>query len=155
MKNKSLIILIVLLLLANAALLYLYLKKGHEPKRESRRTAFREQLKKEVGFTDDQMQRFEKLREEQRRNMEPMMDSMGRLRTEMFHLSAAGNNDSAIAGAIARLSEFQGKIDWQMVKNFRDARSICTPEQTARFDSAMKKMMVSGGRKKSPPNENR
>lgn len=156
MKSKSLIILIVLLLLANAALLYLYLNKNREPKKESRRTAFREQLKKEVGFSDEQMTRFEKLREEQRRNMEPMMDSMGRLRTEMFNLSAASNNDSAIAGAIARLSEFQGKIDWQMVKNFRDARSICTPAQTARFDSAMKKMMVSGGRKKpGPPNEKR
>lgn len=156
MNNKILVVLVALLLLANAALLYLYLKKDHGPKKENRRNVFREQLKKDVGFSDEQMTRFEKMRDEQRRGMEPMMDSMGKLRAEMFNLSTGNNNDSAIAGAIARLSGFQGKIDWQMVKNFRETRSICTAAQTAKFDSAMKKMMVSGGRKKSPPpNEKR
>lgn len=156
MNNKILAVLVVLLLLANGTLLYLYLKKDGGPKRENRRNAFREQLKKEVGFSDEQMGRFEKMREEQRRGMEPMMDSMGRLRTEMFHLSAGSNNDSAITGAIARLSELQGRIDWQMIKNFRETRSICEPAQIPGFDSAMKKMMVFGGRKKpGPPAEKR
>lgn len=150
-KNKILVVLIVLLLLANAALLYLYLGKDKHPKREGRRMFFREQLKKEAGFTDDQMTRFEKMREDQRRQMEPLMDSMTRLRGEIFDLATGQYSDSAFFPGVNRLAAIQGKIDLQMLKNFREARTICTPEQVTKFDSAMKRMMMFAGRKKGPP----
>jgi periplasmic protein CpxP/Spy len=156
-KSKILVVLIVLLLLANAVLLFLYLNKNRHAKRGAgRRMHFKEELKRATGFSDSQMVRFENTREGQRRNMEPLFDSITRLRGIIFEKVTGGGSDSAIAPDIARLSSIQGKIDLQMLQNFREARSICLLEQLPKFDSAMKRMMIfSGGRKKGPPTMNK
>ncbi|MBL7726666.1 MAG: periplasmic heavy metal sensor [Dinghuibacter sp.] len=151
-KSKVLVAMIVLLLLANAVWVYLYLAKDKGPRRDGRRMFVREQLKKEAGLTDAQATQLEALREKQRKEVAPLLDSMARLRGDLYDLSAKTAADSAVNGQLARIAQLQTAIDAQMLANLHEARKICTAEQLPKFDSIMKRMMMfSGGKRKGPP----
>jgi periplasmic protein CpxP/Spy len=148
-KNKILVVLIVLLLLANMAWLFLYIKKDKQPRREGRRMFLQSQLEKEAGFSKEQIAQFETLRERQRTQMQPLLDSMEKLRGQVFDIAIKTNNDSSVIRSISQVAAIQQKIDLQRLENMREAKRICTPQQIPKFDSLMKRMMMfSGGRRK-------
>lgn len=142
-RNKILVVLVVILLLGNGLLAWLYLgrDKGPRARGEGRRQFMQNQLKKEVGFTDEQVARFDSLREKHRREMEPLFDSLKALRAQLFAAALNSNSDSAL-NAIAHNNHFQQQLDIQFFKNLREARKICTAEQLPKFDSVMKRMAL-------------
>lgn len=151
-KSKVLVAMIVLLLLANAVWVFLYLGKDKSPRRDGRKMFFREQLKKEAGLTDAQVTQLEQLREEQRKKVAPLLDSMAKLRGRLYDISVTATTDSAVNIPMVQIAELQTTIDRQMIGNLRAVRKICTAEQLPKFDSIMKKMMMfSGGKRKGPP----
>jgi Spy/CpxP family protein refolding chaperone len=149
-KNKILVTLIVLLLLANVAWLFLYMKKGKHPGREGRRMDFYAQLKNEVGFSDAQVKQMQQLREQHRAQQEPLLDSMAKLRGEIFDRATNTDNDSAVNRNIMKIVLLQQEMEKKWLTDIREVKKICTPQQTPKFDSLMKKtmMMFGRGRKK-------
>jgi periplasmic protein CpxP/Spy len=143
-RNKSLALLILVLLAGNAVLLYLYLSKDKKPRRD--RMAFmRERLKKEIGFNDSQAVQFEDLRNKQREQMRQQGDSMRKLRGELYDAYNNGQPDSVINRLLAAGSALQMQADRRFFEDLREARKICTPAQLPAFDSIMKNMMLNRG----------
>jgi periplasmic protein CpxP/Spy len=155
-RNKTLLFIIAALLISNVVLLFLYLgNKNQARDGHDRRAMMTEQLQKEVGFNKDQLARFEQMREQHMQKTRTLFDTMRLARENLFNqMGRYPAGDSALQPLLNQIARQQQQLDLQVYSNFRELRTICTPEQLPRFDSVAKKMMVrmgGGGRRKGPP----
>ena len=154
-KNKTLLLVTVALLISNGVLLYLYLNKKssrHGP--HDRRAMMTEMLKKEVGFNQQQLARFEQLREAHMAATRPLFDSMRSAREALFNqMGSRPATDSALHPYLQHIARLQQQLDLQVFGNMAEIRRLCTAPQLPKFDSLAKKMMLrmSGGRRMGAP----
>ncbi|MEP7164971.1 MAG: periplasmic heavy metal sensor [Ferruginibacter sp.] len=148
-KNKVLIIIIGILLIANIVTLSLFLlnKQEHSrpgrPDKKAQVTAF---LKKEVGFTEDQLVRYDTISNEHRSKLKTVFDDMAEGREQIFQkLSADSFNDSAIDVAANAIADQQKGFEIIMLSHLKDIRNICTPAQRAVFDTGFYKIIAKRG----------
>jgi len=148
-KNKILIIIIGILLIANIATLSLFLmsKNDHarpqRPDKKAQLTAF---LKNEVGFTDDQLSRYDTLSKEHRSKMKSNFDEMSTSREDIFKQLALQNfSDSAMDIAAKAIAGQQNLFEIKMLRHLKDIRNICTPAQQAIFDTGFYKIIAKKG----------
>lgn len=139
LRNKTLLFIVVISLLANIIMLVYFVwireryHKGHDDRPSSPITVF---LKKNVGFTDEQMVRFEQLRLKNRGKMKPLFEGIRLAKVQFYrYLNDQQINDSALNKAATLIGEKQKAIDLQTFKNFREVRTICTEEQKKSYDS--------------------
>lgn len=142
-KNKILLITVVVLLLTNIAMLFLFLNKGPEKRgphggKEAMMTEF---LKKEVGFTAQQLQQYDTLSKQHRENLKATFDEMRNSKSQQLReLGSKAFSDSAIILAAARSSDMQKQMEVKMLMHFKEIRNLCTPEQQPKFDSLFYKV---------------
>jgi periplasmic protein CpxP/Spy len=144
-RNRNLIFIIATLLLTNVAVLsyFLWIKKPQGKRREqdNGKITMDVRLKDSVGFNDDQVAQFKKLREEQRTALRPMFDDMRKAKDNLFKLLSDPNaTDSIIDRASDVIAENQKALDLQTFNHFRRIRSLCTPEQQPKYDSMVQRM---------------
>ena len=148
-KNKILIIIIGILLIANIATLSLFLmnKNRHSnpgrPDKKEQVTAF---LKNEVGFTEDQLNRYDTISKTHRANMKSNFDDMATGREDIFRqLALHSFSDSAMETAANAIAKQQEGFEIKMLYHLKDIRNICTPAQQAIFDTGFYKIIAKRG----------
>ncbi len=150
-NNKPLIVVIVILLLANIAWLVYFIRFSDKPQKKSFHNSapmgMNEKLKKDVGFTEEQLKQYGVLKTEQGKNIKPLFSEMREAKQLLFKmLSNPATTDSAAIEAAALIGEKQKNIDLQAYYHFKKVRAICTPEQLPKFDSLIEKLPYRMGR---------
>jgi protein CpxP len=141
-KTKVLIFIIIVLFLANLAMLGYFLGLGSPVKKVGERDNSRGPnvmntvLQERVGFSEDQMKRVSELRKQHWNNMRQLFEESRKAKIDFYkNLSQAEVSDTLLKTAASRIGNTQVAIDLQTFRNFRDVRSLCTPEQLPRYDS--------------------
>lgn len=151
-KNKILIIIIGILLIANIVTLSLLLmgkKDQAKPARADKKAQIVAFLKDDVGFTQAQLNQYDTLSKEHRSNMKSLFDDMGAGREGIFkQLSSQSFSDSAVDNAAKAIAEQQNAFEIIMLRHLKDIRNICTPEQRPIFDSGFYKIIAKRGKEK-------
>lgn len=136
--KRILLAAVLILLLANAVLVYLFMNRGHEPKRgrsgrEAAMTAF---LKEQVGFDAQQMQQYDSLSKQHHEKVKAAFEEMRNNKSQLLkELGAAGFTDSAINLAAGISAGKQKEMELNMLQHFAAIRKICKPGQLPKFDS--------------------
>ena len=135
-KSKVFLFIIGILLLTNFALLFFFLQ---EPKRDShldRRAYIAAFLKNEIGFDQNQLQRFDTLSAHHRENMKGVWDKTRIPKGEQFRQLVAGQfTDSAINAVAEQSANRQKTVEVMMCTHLKNIRSLCKPEQLSKFDA--------------------
>ncbi|MEO5996266.1 MAG: periplasmic heavy metal sensor [Chitinophagaceae bacterium] len=140
LNNKVLLFIVAILLLANIAMLFYFLWM-REPERKNTRgdrqkSPMTEFLQVEIGFNTEQLAAFEKTRQQHRQKMKPLFEDIKTAKVQFYgFLTDPSINDSTINAAALQIGEKQKLLDMQTFHNFREIRSLCTPEQQPRYDS--------------------
>lgn len=144
--NKFLSIAVVLLLIANIALVS-FMFFGKEKKHHSKdggKSPF-DTMVKEIGMNDTQKKEYDSLRKIHFNNIRPLFDTMRVTRRSLFNLMKDENvNDSLVNVYTSRISEKQEEADKLTLHHFRRVRKLFTPEQQQKFDMFIQKMMQRG-----------
>lgn len=156
-RNKTLLFIIVLLLLTNGALLFLMFggnkKQGqHEGKPKPGIT---EALRREVGFTDEQIAQFNQIKENNWGKVRQNLDKIRQTKQSIFNLVKDTTvSDSTILRLADSIGNLQRAVEINAFNHFKTTRSICnSPEQQTRYDSFVTKLISQG--KAGGPNSRR
>ena len=142
-KNKILLITVVVLLLTNIAMLFLFLNKGPEKRdpRGGREAMMTEFLKNEIGFSPQQLQQYDTLSKQHREKAKASFDEMRNSKSALLKdLGSNAFSDSAIIIAAGKSSDMQKQMEIKMLQHFKEIRNLCTPEQQPKFDSLFYKV---------------
>jgi len=143
-KNKTWLIVIGMLLMANVVLFATYLLKrpqGRKPAERGR--AMSNYLKNELGFSDAQMSAFDSIKNQHKQQAKQAFDAMRTSKVQALKdLGAASFSDSAIAKAAAFSASQQQEMEMHMLQHLKEIRGICTPEQRQKFDTGFYKVMA-------------
>ncbi len=147
--NKRLLIIIAVLLITNIGVFgyFLWFKKGdHENKTGRSKNGISETLKKDAGFSDEQVAKYKELKDKQRQTIRPMFDRMRELKDSLFVLIGSQDQNDSLINAIAnKIADQQKTIDLQTYNYFRTLRSLCMPEQLPKYDSIVINMLKGMG----------
>lgn len=152
-KSKLYLLIIGILLITNTAMLFFSLGNKDGGKKTNRggndRSAMmKEFLKKDVGFTEQQLQQYDTLSKRNRERMKADMEAMKTAKEQQFkELGSKGFSDSAIIAAAVNAGGNQKLVEEGMLNYFATVRKLCTAEQLPKFDSLFYKMW---SKKKSP-----
>ncbi len=143
-KNKSLVIIIILLLLTNVALLayFLWLKEPDKPAiLDKNRDRLAESLKNEVGFNDNQVAEYKKIKDAQWDKMKSRFDDLRKAKDSFFHLLSVENAaDSILNNAADSIAYRQKALELEAFAHFKELRKLCTPDQQRKYDSLVQRM---------------
>lgn len=160
MKNptKILAIGVILLLLVNIAMIVMMVR-GRE-RREGKRGKGgpMEMMQKELNMTDQQKDEFRQLRDENFKNIRPLLDSVRSAKSAYFNLIKDSTvNDSVLNVYSQRIASTQAALDKATFDHFRKARSLFSGEQQKKFDELVQRMMQRGpgGKKRDSTDKDR
>lgn len=135
-RNKILLSIIAILLVTNVVMLVLFFRMCRHPKEEPKRPGFTERLKKDVGFTPEQMAVFEPRKKNFWNNMRQRFDDIKKTKEDFYYLMYDPNAPDSVLEAKAEVIGKQQKdLDLYVIRHFKDVRKMCTPEQQPRYDS--------------------
>jgi Spy/CpxP family protein refolding chaperone len=148
-KSKIFVAIIVMLMIANIVLVSLFLLKkdgGRRDKHEDRKAMITQFLKNEIGFSTEQLQRYDTLSDNHRDNIKKMFDSLRSSKDKQFKQLAAGNFTDSVMNSVAEQSAVSQKLmELQMFNHLKSIRSICTAAQLPKFDSLFVKVLNKRG----------
>lgn len=161
LKNKVLVSIIATLLIANIALLLFLIVGMKKPDRDAPAEAKPPHatipfLQDKIGFTDQQINRFNQLKEEHRLKINPLFEDLRVSKDHYFSLVKDAHPKAYTDSLAALIGEKQKNLDIQLFITVRDIRSLCTPEQQVKFDSLLPKIaykMVGHIRRTNPKEE--
>lgn len=138
-KNKLLILLVGILLLANIIMLSFWLFK---PKSQNHNNSGNKNskgmvsgfLKKDLNFSDDQLKRFDTLRSAHFERIKPYYRELNNSKEVLFSQTYSSDS-SAIDSLANEIGKRQAEIDKNFLNHFRQIRELCTEEQKPAFDS--------------------
>ncbi len=145
-KTKSLVTIIIFLLITNIGMLvfFILLSKPVDKRYRNRETnGMYTSLQNEVGFSKDQLDKYQLLRKEQMEKVKPLFNDVRNAKKDFYGLVYSSNvSDSLLKADADSIAQKQKTLDMQMFIYFKNIRNICTPEQTQKFDSVIKKVVV-------------
>ena len=160
LKNKVLVSIIGILLLANIAMLVFFMSSMKRPDREHQGEhqsppAFNTEsfLQTKVGFTDQQIEQFNRLKEAHHDKLFPLFEDVRKTKDQFFLMvkdSAPGSYLDSMARVIG---EKQTTLDRNVFETVREVRKICTPQQQVAFDTLLPKIAykIAGHIRKGDP----
>ncbi|MBC7947460.1 MAG: periplasmic heavy metal sensor [Chitinophagaceae bacterium] len=144
-NKRSLVFIIIFLLLTNLAVLgyFLWNKKPAKPQRKGEeKPGIGMALKNKVGFDDSQIAQYEVLREEQWKKFKPMVEDVRKAKDSLYRLLSDENvSDSTVNNTAELIGERQEAVDRQAFAHFKRVRTLCRPDQLAKYDSLIQQMM--------------
>ena len=153
-NSKALLVIIIVLLAANiGGLAFFLLNKpgGRRPNgSEERKNAMQAYLKKDIGFSAQQLAAYDTLIERHRKDMGPFFDTLKKEKEKrLYYIAKYAFADSAINTAIAKTAAKQQLLETKMLMHLKDVRNLCSEEQKITFDTSIYKMFSRrGGEKK-------
>jgi len=153
-SNKILSIAVVLLLLANIALVVFIVKGRNQP--ETKKPAGKgdpfETMAKELNMTDDQKKNHQLIREDYFKMIRPLFDSVRAAKSTYFALVKDSTaSESTLTAYNKHISDLQSTIDKITFDHFRKVRALYKEDQQKKYDEMIQKMVQrqnGGGRKK-------
>jgi periplasmic protein CpxP/Spy len=135
MKQKTLVILVFVLLLSNIVLLYFYFNKC----KKGNRGSMVERVANDIGFNAAQKATFIKQKEVLNEKVKPLKDSLLNLKNEFV---TKQTNDSALQNCANKMAIIMLEIEKLNYASIQESKKICTPQQIPLYDSIVKKMML-------------
>jgi Spy/CpxP family protein refolding chaperone len=136
-KNRLLVGLVILLLIANAATIAMFWI-GRAKRPPAPRGEVKDFLVKELNLDSNQQIKFEQLRNEHRHAVDSLREKVKQAKDAMFELvkdpAATDSIKHTAAEAVGIITE---EIDLYTVEHFQKLRAICNPEQQKRFDELL------------------
>ena len=149
-KNRLLIGLVVLLLIANAVSLAVFWIS--RIKKERPQGHAKEFLVTELDLDAAQQKQFDILRKEHRRGVDSLRGELKRAKDELFDLvKNPAVNDSMKSASAEAVSRITQKIDLFTVEHFQKVRALCRPDQQKRFDEILHQVTTMMGPPPPPP----
>jgi periplasmic protein CpxP/Spy len=157
-RNKVLLALVAILLLTNLALVAFFVLKKEPKKREaetrqSRSAVMKGLLKDSVGFTEQQLQQFDAIKEQHEQNLKPLFENMREAKLAFYRQMNTARDTAAITAASNAIGETQKALDLAFFKYFQNIRALCTPEQLTGYDTIVQRVvrrMVTPAKRGSP-----
>lgn len=140
-SKRPLVFLVILLILTNLSLLGILLLRGEQsnskPNRfAERKAAMKLKLKEQVGFTEDQLARYDSLSESMYKIGKERMDAHRQFKRNIVQDWIKSDlSDSTRDQLAQQIGEQQTSLERDMLAHIKRVRSICTPQQTAIFDT--------------------
>ena len=154
-NNRVLTIAVVLLLIANIALVaFMVMGKGRGQKKEMGKGGPFDKMVKVVGMNEVQKQIYDSLREAHFSRIRPIFDSIRTTRQSLFNLiKEEAINDSLVQVYTSGIAEKEARANKLTLYHFREVRVMFDGEQQKKFDEFVQKMMQrsrkdSSGKKK-------
>ena len=145
-KTKPLITIIIFLLVTNIAMLifFMILSKPAERKpRNHELNGLYKSLQNEVGFSKNQLDQYQVLREDQMKKAHPMFSELRDAKKNFYELIYASQASDSLLNADAdSIAQKQKNLDLQMLHYFENIKNICSPGQKQKFDSVINKVVV-------------
>ncbi|MEO6488714.1 MAG: hypothetical protein ABIO04_02145 [Ferruginibacter sp.] len=145
-KSKTLIVIIAILLAANIATLSFILlnKNGHRDSGKNNwRTSTSKYLKNEIGFTKEQLDRYDTLGDQHRSVYTQLLEDISFNKQAIYKRVASENfTDSSIQKGALELSTEHNRFELAMLHHIKDIRAICSPVQREIFDTGFYKLML-------------
>lgn len=152
--NRFLAIAVILLLVANIALVaFMFFGKSNKPPEKGGKAVF-DKIVKELGMTEEQKTKYSSLREAHFSRIRPLFDTIRSMRQALFGLMKEPVvNDSLVKLYTTKISAKQTEADTLTLNHFRTVRTLFTAEQKVKYDAFIQKMMQrpkkdSSGKKK-------
>jgi Spy/CpxP family protein refolding chaperone len=145
LKNKVLVSIIGILLLANIAMLVFLVSGMKKPDRgnsESRPQSHSpvDFLQSKIGLTDQQVDQLDQLKEVHHEKLNPLFEDLRTTKDSFFLLIKDSASASAIDSAATLIGEKQKSLDMAVFRTIQEVRNLCTPEQQVKFDSLLPKI---------------
>jgi len=139
LNNKMLLFIVAILLLANIAMLF-YILASREPMKRNygdrQKSPITEFLQKEIGFSQEQMKDFDETRQKHRQRMKPLFEDIRTAKVQFYgYLTNPAVTDSILNSSASIIGEKQKLLDMQTFRNFKEIRTLCTPQQQLKYDS--------------------
>lgn len=146
--NKFLTIAVVILLIANIALVaFMVMGKNKKPHSGSGGKSPIDKMVNELGMDDTQKKEFESLRKAHFATIRPLFDSIRLTRQSLFNLIKEETiNDSLVTVYTNKIAERQIMADKLTVNHFRQIRKMFTGDNLKKFDEMVQKMLQRGKR---------
>ena len=146
-KTRSLVTIIIFLLVTNVGMLLFFVFSS---KPSVKRVAEHDQsgslfnsLQNEVGFSADQLDRYQLLRKQQREVVKPLFGELRTAKKDFYDLLyTTTSSDSLITADADSIAQKQKKLDLHVFGYFKKIRNICTPDQLQKFDSTINKVVI-------------
>lgn len=152
-RNKFLMILVILLLIANAVTLTLFwLDRSRKP--EQPMGSPREFLSRELSLDTQQQAQYDELVKAHRQLTEELRQQVKTAKDSLFELvkdpAASDSTKQMAARTVSRLTE---QIDLLTLNHFQQVRKLCTPGQQKKFDELIGEVtrMMAPPRPPGPP----
>ena len=146
--NKVLAAAVIVLLLANIAMVIMMIKGRNKPdeKHTGNRQGPMEMMIKEVGMSEQQQKDYQQLREEHMKQIHPMFDSLRAAKAAYFSLAKRADvNDSMITAYHKKVTDLETQVDRFTLEHFRSVRALFDTAQQRKYDEFVTKMMQRGG----------
>jgi protein CpxP len=135
-RNKVLITIIAVLLITNLVMLLLFFRMNKSEPQKS--PGFTERLKKDVGFTAEQMKVYEPKKDTFWANMRKRFDEIKTTKQAFYkYMYDPSVTDSVLNAEADVIGRQQAELDQFVVKHFKEVRTMCTPEQLPKYDSLL------------------
>jgi|CXWL01.1.fsa_nt_gi hypothetical protein len=148
-NNKILTIAVLLLLIANIALVAFMVmgkKKCNNMHRGGKGNPA-EMMAKELNMTEQQKKDHKQLKEQHLKTVRPLFDSLRVAKMSFYALIKEQDvSDSIVHVYSQRINEKQSAINKLTFAHFKRMRKLFTAEQQPRFDELVQKMMQQHGR---------
>ena len=161
-NNKILLMIIGTLLIVNIGLLYYGVwghRRGSHEKSINMRDRMKMKLEKEVGFSKDQLAKYDEMRTKNRDSLEPLFEELHIAKENFFSLMYLSDApDSVINLYSDRVCGKQQAIDLKIIKHFRSLKALATEEQKPKMDSFLQSItqrMAGGGRRGPGPDKDK
>ncbi len=137
-RNKTLLTIIAILLITNLVMLILFFRMSHQLDSQPKKLGFTEKLKKQVGFSQQQMSVFEPRKKIFWDKMRARLDEIKKTKEDFyFQMYDPTVPDSVIEAKANVIGNQQKELDLQVIRHFKDIRKLCTPDQLPKYDSLL------------------
>jgi hypothetical protein len=156
-KTKALVTIIIFLLITNIAMLIFFIvlsKPVGKTQRDHDHNEMYNSLQNKVGFSKDQLDKYQALRNEQRGKVKPLFNELRAAKKDFYALMYSKDISDSLLNADADLiAQKQKMLDLQMLRYFKNIRNLSSTEQLPKFDSTINTEILKmvGGR----PGKNR
>lgn len=137
-RNKVLLSIIAILLITNLVMLYFFLQMQRHHDHDKKRPGFTEKLKREVGFTPEQMSVYEPKKKIFWKGVRERFDEIKTTKVHFYNqMYDSLIPDSVLESKAEVIGKQQKELDLHVIRHFREVRKMCTPKQLPKFDSLL------------------
>jgi len=144
-NNKALIFLVIILLLTNIAVLAYFLWPKQPDKLanpEKNKYKLLEPLKNEVGFSDSQIADYKKIKDSRTGRIRSKVEDLRKVRDNFYRLLSVENAGDSLLNIYSDSIAYRQKLlDLETYTHFKLLRKLCTPEQEAKYDSMVQRIV--------------